>query len=138
MKARVCAGRGGSSVRYLGLFFVLTLTTGLSPVLCPGETGQPDELTVRVGKTVEITASYSYCWFPTVHRFSTGEILTTMRMSPDDTSPEGEHSAYCLSKDGGQTWSRRYPMGAGANVDAAYTQVPLEDGATWVLGACRR
>ena len=58
-----------------------------------------------------------------------------MRMSPDDTNPEGEFSAYCLSKDGGQTWSRRYTMGAGANIDAAYSQMPLEDGAIWALAA---
>jgi hypothetical protein len=58
-----------------------------------------------------------------------------MRMSPDDANPEGEFSAYCLSKDGGQTWSQRYPMGGGANIDAAYSQGPLEDGAIWVLGA---
>ncbi len=135
MKPMLGVGRGQSSLRYSVLFFVLTLTPSLSFVLCLGGTDQPDALTVRVGKTVEITASYNYCWFPTVHRFSTGEILTTMRMSPDDTSPEGEFSAYCLSRDGGETWSRRYTMGAGANIDAAYTQVPREDGAIWVLGA---
>jgi len=136
MKASSGAGRGRSSLRYFGLFFVLMLTTSLSTVLCPGETDQPDELTVQVGKTVEITASYiNYCWYPTVHRFSTGEILATMRMSGDDANPEGEFSAYCISKDGGQTWSRRYTMGTGTNADATYTQVPREDGAIWVLGA---
>lgn len=107
----------------------------LGPVLRSGAADQPDELIVQVGKTVEITASYNYCWYPTVHRFPTGEILTTMRLSPDETSPEGELSAYCLSRDGGQTWSRRYTMGAGGNIDATYTQVPGEDGAIWVLGA---
>jgi hypothetical protein len=98
-------------------------------------TGELDDFVVRVGKRVEITASYNYCWYPTVHRFSTGEIFATMRMSPDEKNPEGEFSAYCLSKDGGQTWSRRYAMGAGANVDAAYSQMPLDDGAIWALGA---
>jgi len=115
--------------------FVVTLTLGLSFVLRLGGADPPDDLTIRVGKTVEIAASYNYCWYPTVHRFPTGEIITTMRMSPDETSPEGEFSAYSLSKDGGETWSRRYPMGAGANIDAAYTQVPGEDGAIWALGA---
>jgi hypothetical protein len=56
-------------------------------------------------------------------------------MSGDDTNPEGEFSAYCVSRDEGQTWSRRYTMGAGTNVDAAYTQVPHQDGILWVLGA---
>jgi hypothetical protein len=92
-------------------------------------------LTVTVGKTVEITSSKRYCWYPTVHRFSTGEILVTMRMSPDEVHPEGEFSAYCVSGDGGQTWSQRYTMGAGANVDAAYTQVPPSDGTLLALSA---
>ena len=135
MKPMLCANEGRSSLRYFALIFVVTLTLSLSFVLCLGGADPPDDLTVRVGKTVEIAASYNYCWYPTVHRFPTGEIITTMRMSPDETSPEGEFSAYCLSMDGGQTWSRRYPMGAGANIDAAYTQVPREDGTIWVLGA---
>jgi hypothetical protein len=56
-------------------------------------------------------------------------------MSGDDANPEGELSAYSISKDEGQTWSRRYTMGTGANVDAAYTQVTREDGTIWALGA---
>ncbi len=136
MKARVCTGRRrGSSLRYLGLLFVLISTASLSPILCCGEADLQDELTVQVGKTVEITASnVNYCWFPTVHRFSTGEILVTMDMSGDDLNPEGEFSAYCISKDGGETWNRRYTMGTDA-VNAAYTQVPREDGTLWSLGA---
>ena len=119
----------------LCLCFLATLTLGLSSGLSLRGANPPEDITVRVGKTVEISASYNYCWYPTVHRFSTGEILATMRMSADDTNPEGEFSAYSVSKDGGETWSRRYPMGAGANIDAAYTQVPGQDGAIWVLGA---
>ena len=133
MKPMLCVGRGRSSLRCIVLFSFLTSTLSLSSVSCLGGTGLLRGVSVRVGKTVEITASYNYCWYATVHRFSTGQILTTMRMSPDDANPEGEFSAYCLSKDGGQTWSRRYPMGAGGNIDAAYSQVPLEDGAILVL-----
>jgi BNR repeat-like domain len=129
-----CATRGQSSLRYSAILSVLILTLILSFVSCFGKTDELDHFRIRVGKTVRIAASYNYCWFPTVHRFPTGEILTTIRMSPDDTNPEGEFSAYCLSKDGGQTWSRRYTMGAGANIDAAFSQVPLEDG-IWVLGS---
>ena len=135
MKPMPCAGRGQSSLRWYVLFSVFAFMLSLSFVSCLGGTDLPGGFTVRVGKTVEITASYNYCWFPTVHRFSSGAILATMRMSPDEASPEGEFSAYCLSSDGGQTWSRRYPMGGGANVDAAYSQSPLADGAIWVLGA---
>src|SRR5208337_2609349 len=95
--------------------------------------GDTDDLQVVVGKTVEITTSRRYCWFPTVHHFSTGEIMTTMRMSPDEENPEGDFSAYCISKDGGLTWSRRYTMGAGANVDGAYSVSPRPDGTIWQL-----
>ena len=136
MKARVYACRGRNSLRCLELLFVVIFAPHLSPTLCHGQTERSNELTVQVGKTVEITASSNnHCWFPTVHRFSTGEILATMRMSGDDTNPEGELSAYSISKDEGQTWSRRYTMGTGANVDAAYTQVTREDGTIWALGA---
>ncbi len=135
MKLMLCASLGQSSPRRSALFPVVILTLSLSIVSCLGGADQPDPVSVRVGKTVEISASYNYCWYPTVHRFPSGEILTTMRMSPDDTNPEGEFSAYTLSKDGGQTWSRRYTMGAGANIDAAYSQMPLEDGAIWGLAA---
>src|ERR1035438_1108425 len=92
-------------------------------------------MTVSVGKTIEITSSKRYCWYPTIHRFSTGEILVTIRMSPDEVHPEGDFSAYCISRDGGQTWSQRYTMGAGCNVDAAYTQEPPPDGTLMSLGA---
>lgn len=112
------------------------LVAGPIVVLSAQSSRQPgdDGFKVHVLDTMEITSSYRYCWYPTVHLFATGEILTTMRMSPDEEHPEGEFSAYCTSKDGGRTWSRRYTMGAGANVDAAYTQAAREDGTVWVLG----
>jgi len=74
-----------------------------------------DALEVTVGKTVEITNSRRYCWFPSIHQFSRGEVMATMTMTPDETDPEGVFSAYCISKDGGATWSPRQTMGSGAN-----------------------
>src|SRR5208337_2114789 len=88
---------------------------------------------VKVGKTVEITSSYRYCWYPTVHRFTSGEVMVTTRMSPDEVNPEGDFSAYCISKDKGLTWSPRNTMGAGANVDGAFTESPRPDGTIWNL-----
>lgn len=88
---------------------------------------------VELGPTVEITSSHRFCWFPTIHRFSTGEIMVTMRMSPDEGNPEGDFSAYCISKDAGVTWSQRYTMGSGANMDAAWSAEPEEDGKIWQL-----
>jgi len=90
-------------------------------------------LAVNVGKTVEITSSRRYCWFPTIHRFTSGEIMVAMRMSPDEDNPEGDFSAYCLSRDGGMTWSRRYTMGSGANMDADWSTEPEADGKIWHL-----
>jgi hypothetical protein len=104
-------------------------------LLSPASGSPAGAMTVAVGKTIEITSSKRYCWYPTIHRFSTGEILVTARMSPDEVHPEGEFSAYCVSVDGGQTWSQRYTMGAGCNVDAAYTQVAPPDGTLLSLGA---
>lgn len=106
------------------------------PTPLPAANGDPTrEMRISVGKTIEITSSKRYCWYPTVHHLSTGEILVTMRMSPDEVHPEGEFSAYCVSGNGGQSWSQRYTLGAGANVDAAYTQVAPPDGTLLSLGA---
>lgn len=88
---------------------------------------------VTVGNAVEITQSHRYCWFPTVHQFPTGEIMVTMEMVRDEGDPEGEFSAYCISKDGGSTWSRRYTMGFGATVNGGWSYEPEKDGTIWNL-----
>jgi hypothetical protein len=106
---------------------LLALTSGRA------ETPAATELTVHIGPSIEITHSHRYCWFPTVHQFASGEIMVTMRMSPDEINPEGDFSAVAFSKDGGKTWSHRYTMGAGANVDGAYSDAPQADGTIWNL-----
>jgi hypothetical protein len=116
----------------IALTIVIALTQPLW-ALPPLPEDEADGLEVQVGKTVEITSSHRYCWYPSVHRFTSGEIMVTARMSPDEVNPEGDFSAYCISKDGGSTWSRRYTMGAGANVDGAYTENPRPDGTIWQL-----
>ena len=107
----------------LVLLLTVLLVLASSPRI--GAAADPE---VKVGKRVEITSSHRYCWFPTIHRFPTGEIMATMRMSPDENNPEGDFSAYCISKDGGMTWGRRYTMGSGANMDASWSYEPEEDG----------
>ncbi len=89
----------------------------------------------HLGATVEITRSHSWCWFPTIHRFRSGEILVGMVMSPDQVNSEGAFSAYCLSRDGGRTWSRRYTMGVGANQDGAWTEEPDSADRIWQWGS---
>jgi hypothetical protein len=91
-----------------------------------------DGLEVRVGETVEISSSSGYCWFPTINQFPTGEIIVGISMGPDWGSPEGDITGYCLSRDGGHTWSPRYPMSA-TNLSAA-SQNPQKDGAIWDIG----
>jgi len=94
-----------------------------------------DNLEVRIGQTVEITRSHGWCWFPTVHKFRSGEILISMVLSPDQVNGESAVSAYCISRDGGMTWSRRYTMGQGANQDGAWTEVPDEEDMIWQFGS---
>src|SRR5208337_2077207 len=115
--------------------FIMTVSALSQPSWAapPLSSNEAEELEVQVGKTVEITSSYRHCWFPTVHRFASGELMVTVRMSPDEVNPEGDFSAYCISKDGGLTWTRRYTTGAGANVDGAYSVSPRPDGTIWQL-----
>jgi hypothetical protein len=110
----------------------------LTPAVACPQGAEQGALLVQIGKTVKVTASYRDCWFPTVHRFPTGEILVTARMSPDEVNPEGDFSAYCISRDGGNTWSERYTLGPGANVDGSYTRFSRHDGSilnlyNWLL-----
>ena len=97
---------------------------------------QPAQGTVRVeiGTTVEITECHEHCWFPTIHRFHSGDLLVTMQMGPDQADAEAEFSAYCISRDGGMTWSQRHTMGDAANADGAWTEEPDEHDALWRWG----
>ncbi len=122
--------------RWLSVAILITAIATLSRpswAALPLSGNDPGDLDVRVGKTIEITSSHRYCWFPTIHRFSSGKLMVTVRMSPDEVNPEGDFSAYCLSNDAGLTWSRRYTVGAGANVDGAYSDSLRSDGSIWQL-----
>jgi len=110
--------------------FVLNLTLGWGAA---SPKSAPDELQVQVGKTVEIASASEYNWFPTVHKFTTGEIMVTIRMSPDEMRPARMFSAYCISRDGGLTWGRRYPMGEDADMDGAWSEAFQKDGKVWHL-----
>ena len=118
---------------------LLTFTVGLALALSSVNSAESaknkvsDDLEIKVGRTVEITSSYRYCWFPSVHQFPKGEIMVDMMMSPDEVNPEGDFSAYCISKDGGLTWSRRYTMGPGTGTEGAFTEDPRRDGTHWLL-----
>lgn len=91
------------------------------------------DLEVQVGQTVEIASSSDYNWFPTIHKFTTGEIMVTIRMGPDAEIPGREVSGYCISRDGGLTWGRRYSMGEDGDMDGAWSEAPQKDGRIWHL-----
>jgi BNR repeat-like domain len=127
---------------FLGIGGAALLSPPIAGFLLAEAPGSPQQaarksrvrkLSVRVGKTVEITSSFRGCWFPTIHQFSNGDLMATVRMSPDEINPEGDFSSYCVSRDQGGTWSRRYTMGAGANVDGAWSHAPAPDGSIWQL-----
>ena len=88
----------------------------------------------KIGRTVEITESHGHCWYPTIHRFRSGEIMVGMNLSPDEINAESSFSAICVSQDGGLTWSPRFSMGAGAAQDGAWSEAPDQDDAIWQWG----
>jgi len=88
---------------------------------------------VKRGDTVVITRSRRYCWFPNVSRLSTGEIIVGFLMAPDEANPEGEFTAFCVSRDGGRTWGPRVTAGEGFQ-DSAIDRVPRPDGTLMRLG----
>jgi hypothetical protein len=92
---------------------------------------KPGSLSVQVGQTVEITRSRDRCWFPSLHQFANKDLIATMSMHADTTHPdEGFRVAYCISHDGGATWSQRY----GADtVPGVWSDVP--GGPVWGLTA---
>jgi hypothetical protein len=100
-----------------------------------GQAQAAADLKVTLGQTVEITRSHSWCWFPTIHKFRSGELLVGMVLSPDQINSESAVSAYCLSRDGGLTWSRRYTMGQGANQDGAWSEAPDANDQIWQIGS---
>ena len=129
-------GRNGSGRFHLvwrgmvaPLVLVLNLAWGWGAASPKSE---PDELQVQVGKTIEITSSHRYCWIPNVHQMPTGEILVGIKMFPDENNTEGAFTAYCMSKDGGLTWSRRFTLGA-EGYGGSYSASPRPDGSIWRL-----
>lgn len=88
-------------------------------------------LSVRIGKTVEITRSKERCWFPSLHQFPNKDLIATMSMNADSTHPpEGFRSAYCISHDQGATWSPRYRADT---VRGVWAEIPGPGGCVWGL-----
>jgi hypothetical protein len=97
----------------------------------PHHHAKPKSLSVRIAKTVEITRSRDRCWFATIHQFPNKDLIVTMSMHTDSVHPqEGFREAFCVSHDGGETWSQRYPTdGAGG----FWAEVPGPHGSVWEL-----
>ncbi|MEQ1862925.1 MAG: sialidase family protein [Chthoniobacteraceae bacterium] len=90
---------------------------------------------MKIGETIEITRSHSWCWFPTIHRFRSGELMVGMVLCPDQLNAESTNSGYCISKDGGRTWSPRHTVGQGASHDGAWSEVPDAEDSLWQFGS---
>jgi hypothetical protein len=78
---------------------------------------------------IVVTQSQRWAWFPTVGRFSTGEVLAAVWMAPDENEPESMVSGYCISKDNGRTWGPRHPKG-----DGGHCHFSFDDGTMLELG----
>lgn len=91
--------------------------------------GKTGSLSIRVGSTVEITRARERCWFPSLYRFPDKTLIATMSMHSDTVHPqEGFREAYCVSRDGGATWSQRYGV---ETVRGVWAEVPSPDGSLW-------
>ena len=84
---------------------------------------------VNILDPVTITQTQRWCWFPTVQKFSTGEVLAAFWMSPDENDPESMMNGFCISPDGGRTWGARFTKG-----DGGHSRFPFDDGAMLELG----
>ena len=69
------------------------------------------ELEVKVGKPVLVTSAKGtggrVSNFPSIAKLPTGELIVFFGSCADETQPEREFGGFCISKDGGKTWSRR-------------------------------
>jgi len=91
------------------------------------------KLTVHVGKTVEITRAKDRCWFPSLYQFANKDLIVDMSLHPDTTHPEGGfREAYCVSRDGGATWSERYPVDTFRGV---WAETPNPGNSVWTISA---
>jgi hypothetical protein len=91
------------------------------------------KLTVTVGRTVEITRAKDRCWFPSLYQFANKDLIVDMSLHADTTHPEGGfREAYCLSRDGGATWSERYPVDTFRGV---WAEVPTPGNSVWTISA---
>ena len=70
-----------------------------------------NDINVRLGETVLITESRGYYWFPNIYRLSDGQLFVKLGLGPDTTAPVSNFAAFCVSDDGGRTWSPRVSEG---------------------------
>jgi len=89
------------------------------------------ELEVQVGQPVLVTsteATGASSNFPTVGRLPTGELIVFFGSCADETQPERQFGGFCISKDGGKTWSRRFNR-----IGWVASHIVLDDGRLLVL-----
>ncbi len=69
-----------------------------------------DGVKVRLGKPIQVTEAIGHAWFPTLARFSTGELIVTYALTPDTNQAAMFVSGFQISRDGGKTWGHRYDV----------------------------
>lgn len=111
----------------------LTLLSSSRPLSAASLWHHDKKLTVHVGKTVEITRAKDRCWFPSIYQFANKDLIVDMSMHADTTHPEGGfRQAYCISRDGGATWSERFPVETFGGV---WAETPSPDGSVWAISS---
>lgn len=97
-----------------------------------GESVFAQELEVKVGKPVLVTSAEgvggALCNFPAIGKLPTGELIVFFGSVQDEAQPERQFGGFCISKDGGKTWSRRINR-----IGAVASHIVLDDGRLLVL-----
>jgi hypothetical protein len=65
---------------------------------------------VRLGEPAQVTQTIGRAYFPTLARFSTGELLALYALTEDSNSSAAYVSGFQISVDGGKTWGHRYDV----------------------------
>ena len=89
-------------------------------------------LTVHLGEPIQVTESVGHGWFPSLARFPTGELLVAYSLAADTNENGLDISGYLLSRDSGQSWSRRYDI---VPEHQPMIYVPQADGALFAIPA---
>ncbi|MSO22850.1 MAG: exo-alpha-sialidase [Acidobacteria bacterium] len=84
-----------------------TIVTGAAPA---GHEINLKGVKVRLGEPTQVTQTIGRAYFPTLARFSTGELLALYALTEDSNSSAAYVSGFQISGDSGKTWGHRYDI----------------------------